>query len=317
MNHMRARRRANPVGVALVVLTVIAVALTILGVTATRADATTGKVEGVAYCADGDTWGVVWTFTAYDVPGSVESDVKAMTTSAGTLAAAPGAGVMAGAQVMLNAWSTHAINWPGVPTRKGGWTEQFSTVGVPGSVGSVTTMTQYDYSNGHSGDPVGEVPKPENCEPPEETPEPTPTPTATPSPTCTPDPADDLCSTPMPTATPTPTPDPSPTCEIAPAADVCATPTPPVTPPTTTPTPPESTNPTTTPPTTTPPPSIGPPPSITRVLHRYTCHHKWSVTQEMRDGKWVTVETTPKEPINGTCVPATEERPPLFDETGV
>jgi hypothetical protein len=106
----------------------------------------------------------------------------------------------------------------------------------------------------------------------------------------------------------TPEPEPSETPTAPPTEAVEPSPTP-------TPTVPESPS---APPTTTPPPVTPPgdePPTEVRTLHRYTCTAKWSVTQEKRDGKWVTTHRSPKEPIDGNCTKAPEG--PRFDETGM
>lgn len=198
--------------------------LTMIGIVALaeRADATDGNVTGQSYCIDATHWGVTWTWHATNVPGDVEGDVKAITTSAGTLDKNPGAGVMAGGQVILSAWTSHAGNWPGVPVHHGNYTEAFSTVGIPTSTGSVTTMVQYDYDNGHSGDPTGEVGRPDDCTP-TETPSPTPTPSETPTPSDTPTPT----PTEPPTAPPTSTPPTVPPTLVPPTNTVPPEPTPP------------------------------------------------------------------------------------------
>lgn len=146
---------------------VLALVAGLLAITAAAASATHGRLTGTGSCPTAaSTWSAVLTFDALDVPRDVYGEVKAITTSAGTLDVAPGKGVKAGAQVILNAWPSHAQNWPGVLTRKGTWTDRFSVVGIPASVKSIRVMAQYDYTNGHSDDPVVVVPQPSKCEPP-------------------------------------------------------------------------------------------------------------------------------------------------------
>lgn len=131
------------------------------------------------------------------------------------------------------------------------------------------------------------------------------TPTEEPTPTDDPTPTDEPTPSETPTAPPTSTPDPEPTPTPTAPGEPTAPPTI-VTP---------DVPPTVTEPPTFGPPEVGTPNTEVRTLHRYTCTAKWSVTQEKRDGDWVTVDSTPKVPIDGDCVEGPEG--PRFDETGL
>ncbi len=145
----------------------VAAALLALGgvaLTAAPASAHTGGVTGVAACEPDGTYKVTWTYAATNVPGGVEAETKAMTTTPGTLT--PIDGVDKGGQVYLSVWAEHAVNVLGAPTRTGNWTGTFATVGVPGDhVGEITTMVQTDWKGGPSEDPVGRVTVDGTCEP--------------------------------------------------------------------------------------------------------------------------------------------------------
>jgi hypothetical protein len=127
------------------------------------ASATDGNIKAdTPTCVDG-VWGVVLQWNSTNVPSNVWAEVKAISTTAGTLSVSPGHGVMSGNQVILAAFPEHVNNWPGVKTHKGNWSDKFSVTGIPASVSSITVMVQYDYSNSHSDDPTKTINKPDNC----------------------------------------------------------------------------------------------------------------------------------------------------------
>lgn len=138
----------------------------LLGVTTVAANATDGNITGVASCPTGQVWSVELTWNSTNVPSNVYAEIKAISTTAGTLSKEPGQGVMSGNQVILAAFPSHVNNWPGVKTHKGNWSDKFSVVNIPKSVNSITVMVQYDYSNGHSDDPTKTIYRPNNCTPP-------------------------------------------------------------------------------------------------------------------------------------------------------
>lgn len=129
------------------------------------ASAHTGGVTGKVICETDGTQSVEWTYNASNVPGGVEAETKAMTTSQGSLAVIDG--VNKGGQIFLSVWSDHQINVPGAPVKTGNWSAKFKTVGIPGNyAGEVTTMVQTDWKNGPSEDPIGKVVLDGKCTPP-------------------------------------------------------------------------------------------------------------------------------------------------------
>lgn len=143
-------------------------ALAATGVVAVAAPASahTVTLSGESACNDaGTSWAVrvrvAITNTPYDHP----AEVKAISTTAGALNRGDGLGVPAGAQVVLNAWPEHAVNWPTVPIRGGNWTDEYAIVSIPQDVEQVTTMVQVDWKHWHSADPTRTFYRPRGCTP--------------------------------------------------------------------------------------------------------------------------------------------------------
>lgn len=137
-----------------------------VGITTAPANAHDGVLSGTSSCNTDGTWSVKVKVEIANTPSDDTAETKAITTTAGTLSKDGGTGVMAGAQVMLNAWAEHVVNWPGVKSRKGNWYDYYTIKNVPNNVGSVTTMVQVDWKKWESRDYTRTFSKPSDCKPP-------------------------------------------------------------------------------------------------------------------------------------------------------
>lgn len=159
--------------------------------TSGTASAHTADLTGRVGCNDdGSTWWAEVHVNITNTPINDTAEVKAISATRGTFNPGEGSGVMAGAQVILNAWAEHAVNWPGVQTRKGNWTDTFIIANIPSSTRSVSVMVQSDWKKwGRSADYNRYFSKPPTCEPRQDEEPPVVTPPVEEPPVLTPPPA--------------------------------------------------------------------------------------------------------------------------------
>ena len=135
----------------------------ILGVSS-PSSAHTATLSGETTCEDGGSWSVKVRVDITNTPSDDTAEVKAISTTAGKMVPLGSTGYVSGNQIILNAWYEHAINWPGVKSRKGNWTDYYIITKLPNSVDSVTTMVQADWKRwGRSADYTKTFYKPQGC----------------------------------------------------------------------------------------------------------------------------------------------------------
>lgn len=115
-------------------------------------------VTGVAECQEDGTYTVVWTVALSNYGDHQEIDLKVISHS-------PDSKINGvDGQVWLYEWAEHSANH-GLPPFPENGVATYTQTGIPGSATQAKSTVQFDWKNGPSGDPEGNVTLPGDCEP--------------------------------------------------------------------------------------------------------------------------------------------------------